>query len=118
MIDVSELLCDPDLCTAFTIVRHGGGRWEKRRWTGETPERIEAVGIVTATAGKDLERLPEGDRAHGLKTFYTAQELRLTGQEATSDLCEYRGRCYRLLQVFDYSQNGYYKAIGTLIGGM
>ncbi len=64
--------------------------------------------------------LPEGDRVHALKTFYTdaAQPMRLTGSETTSDICEYKGERYRLLQVYDYSDFGFYKAIGARIGGV
>lgn len=118
MINIGELIFDSDFCTEFKILRQVGGKWENRRWIGGESKKIKVTGIVTAVNSKDIEMLPDGDRVHGLKTFYTDQELRLTDQEATSDICEYQDKQYRLLQVFNYSNNGYYKAIGTLIGGI
>ena len=117
MINVSELLCDPDFCVEFKIVRNTGKR-ENRRWVAvDKPKLIQVLGIVNSTSSEDIEMIPEGDRVQGLKTFYSGNEFRLTDDKTTSDIVEYKGKRYRLLQVFDYSNNGYYKAIGTLQGG-
>ena len=51
-----------------------------------------------------------------MKAFYADVPMRVTDTEETSDVCVYRGKQYKLLQVFDYSSNGYYKAIGTMVG--
>lgn len=119
MINVGELIHDPDFCTNFTILRNLLGEWIEGRYS-ELKQRLEVEGIVTATTSKDMEMLPEGDRTHGLKTFYVdaETELRLTDDETMSDICEYKGQRYRLLQVFEYGDYGYYKAIGTRIGGV
>lgn len=117
MINIGELIHDSDFCTKFTIHRKISGKWIGGRQ--ERKEKvIEAEGIVTATSSEDMELLSEGDRVHGLKTFYTDVKMRLTDNETTSDICEYKGLRYRLLQVFNYEDFGYYKAIGTRIGGV
>lgn len=117
MINIGELIYDPDFCTEFKIIRKNVGTWTCGRQTEQT-KILNVIGIVTSVSSKDLEMMPEGDRVHGIKTFYTDKQLRITGNESTSDICEYQGKQYRLLQVFDYNNNGFYKAIGTLIGGV
>lgn len=119
MIGVGELICDPDFCTEFIIRRKIPGKWRGGRQVQEMYS-VPVVGLVTVASGKDMEMLPEGDRVHGLKTFYTdaEHELRVSTDETLSDTCEYKGQEYRLLQVYDYSDFGFYKAIGTRIGGI
>lgn len=116
MIDVAELIHDPDFCVNFNIFRKSGS-WVKGRWITED-EIIPVTGIVTAVNSKDLQILAEGDRTNGLKTFYAIEELRGSSDKATADVCEYKGKQYRLIQDFDYSDFGYYKAIGTFLGGV
>lgn len=116
MVDVSELIHDVDFCTVFNVYRKKADQWSGGRQV-QMEEKIEVKGIVLPASSEDIEMLPEGERTQGLKAFYACRELRLTDSETTSDICEYKGRRYRLLQVYDYSDFGYYKAIGTRIGG-
>ena len=59
------------------------------------------------------------DHVHGTKTFYTNEiELEVSNTEKTSDTIVWRGQRYRLLHVWDYRDNGYWKAIGDLLGGV
>jgi len=115
MINVAELIHDPDFCIQFKRIReigqNVGGRWVKQ-------EDLKTItGVVSGVSGKDLEILPEGVRVKSLKTFYSLDELRVEGEKTTPDICEYKGCRYRLIQGFDYSDYGYYKAIGVKIGG-
>lgn len=116
MIDISELLYDLDFCEEFKILR-GTGAWVNHRWE-EVEEIIAVMGIATSVSKKDFEMLAEGDRVSGLRTFYTKDEIRGSSGENTSDIFEYRGEQYKIIQVFNYSNNGFYKAIGGLIGGV
>lgn len=115
MIDVREMLYDPDFCEEFNIIRKTGD-WVNHRWV-DTPETITVTGIATPINSKDMDMLPEGDRISGLKTFYADQVLRGSNDEATADICEYNGDQYRIFQVFEYNKYGFYKGIGKLIGG-
>lgn len=116
MIDLSELIHDEDFCTVFTVVKKSDPQWIK----GEvfyTELEIKVEGIVLPSSSKDIELLPEADRVNGLKSFFTDEcAFEITDDEKTSDICIYKGKKYKLLHVFDYSANGYYKAIGSLIG--
>lgn len=115
MINLGELIHDPDFCDTFVIARHTASKWEKGRQEVQT-KRIIMEGIVAPSTAQELETLPEGDRNNGMKTFYADSPFKLTDTEQMADICIFRGHQYKLLQVFDYSSNGYYKAIGTLVG--
>lgn len=116
MIDLSELIHDLDFCTNFIVVKESNPVWNKGELT-QKEIKLTVEGIVLPSSSKDIELLPEADRVHGLKSFFTDEcEFTLTDTEKTSDICIYRGKAYKLLQVFDYSDNGYYKAIGAMIG--
>ncbi|MDQ0202481.1 hypothetical protein [Pectinatus haikarae] len=116
MIDVSELIHDPDFCMNFSVVKKAAPVWVQGEQTAtETNTIVE--GIVLPSSSKDIDMLPEADHAHGLKTFFTDEcSLDVTDTEKTSDTCIYKGKKYKLLYAFDYAENGYYKAIGTLLG--
>ena len=115
MLNLQELIHDSDFCDTFEIIRYAGSTWSRGVQTVETTH-IAVEGIVSPATSKDLELLPEGDRRNGLKTFYSDTPFRLTDTDGMSDTCIYRGQAYKLLQVFDYQNNGYYKAIGALVG--
>lgn len=118
MINLSELIHDPDFCTNFIVIKKSEPKWVKGKLT-QAGTKLIVEGIVLPSSSKDIDMLPEADRVHGLKSFFTDEcEFALTDTEKTSDVCIYRGEAYKLLQVFDYSDNGYYKAIGTMIGGV
>ena len=116
-IDVSEIVHDPDFCTTFTVIKQGESEWVrgvlKRKTTETTVE-----GIVHPSSSKDLELLDTADRVNGMKTFITDEvSLDVSNTEKTSDICVWKGQRYKLIQTFDYAANGYYKAIGALVGG-
>jgi len=116
-IDVSEIVHDPDFCTTFTVIKQGESEWVrgvlKRKTTETTVE-----GIVQPSSSKDLELLDTADRVNGMKTFITDEvSLDVSNTEKTSDICVWKGQRYKLIQTFDYAANGYYKAIGALVGG-
>lgn len=114
-IDLSEIVHDPDFCTNFTVVKMSEPTWEKGRQV-QIRTQVTVEGIVEPSSSDDIEFLDTADRITGAKTFITDEvEMCVTDTETTSDRCIYRGRVYKLLQASDYSANGYYKAIGTVI---
>lgn len=117
MLNVATLITDPDFCTSFKIIRKMPGKWEKGKIT-ETIKEMEVVGIVSAVNSKDMEMLTEGDRTNELKTFYSLNAICLTDDKTTSDICVFEGGQYRIIRIYDYSKYGYYKAVGTRIGGV
>lgn len=115
MIDVSEVITDPDFAQTYTIYRQTGGQWVNGRWVdGEVA--FSVTGVVTPPNAKELEQVPEGDRVTGLMCFYATVPLYITRVDetdtGTSDQIEWRGDRYRLIQIFNYGDYGYYKALG------
>lgn len=116
-IDLTELMYDSDFCTTFVVEKHQQTWSEGELVTLTTPTTV--TGIVAPSSPKDVEMLEVGDRKHGTKTFYTNEiELEVTDTEKTSDTIVWKGNRYKLLHVFDYSENGFWKAIGDLQGGV
>lgn len=114
-IDLSELVHDDDFCTHFTVCKVSKVVWERGVPT-QTRTSVIVEGIVLPASAKDLDMLPEGDRVQGMKTFITDEcSLDVGNTEKTSDVCVWKGRSYKLISAWDYSANGYYKAVGSLM---
>lgn len=113
---MEELTFDPDFCITFAVEKH------KVTWVeGEPVSSVTSTtvtGIAAPSSPKDVEMLDLADHVHGTKTFYTDEiELEVTDTEKTSDTIVWKGKRYKLLHVWDYSENGFWKAIGDLQGG-
>ena len=114
MLDVSQLIYDPDFCESF-VIRHRRGTWQDGAFITNVEEK-NVLGIVEPTSGEDLKQLPEADRVGGLMTFYSKETLDLGQEDQLSDEIISRGKVYQLLQVQDWSRHGFYKAIASLSG--
>jgi len=118
MIDVSEVLNDPDVCSVFTIQRNPG-TYAIGGWQAGQPVTIQAYGAVRNTSGKEVEMVNEGDRVREMMTFRSTTPMYVTSsvQGATSDVLTWQGDQYRVLAVKNYSEQGYYLAVaGRMLG--
>lgn len=119
MIDVSEILSDPDLCQDFTAIRSAGS-FVGGRWTEDTPVEVPMTGVITVVNSKELQQIPEADQVKGAMAFFSADELFVTRKgetPGTSDRILWRGDYYRIFQVSPYADYGYFKAIGERMTG-
>lgn len=105
------------LVAAFAVA----GLKVRRTYTGEFRDGFYTPGStvdkpITASvqriSGKDLERLPSGERTQEALTVYSVEPLYITAAPdgAISDKLLYRGKTYKLLSVNDWSDNGRYYA--------
>lgn len=120
MINVAEMIVDPDFAQSYNVVRTVGS-WVKGRFV-QTEQVLSFVGPIIAANQKEINMLPEGDRVAGLMVFYTTADnpfkiSRTDNEEGLSDQPIWRGDRYKLLSVFSYDDYGYQKAIGHRIGG-
>lgn len=120
MLNVSDIILDPDFVQTFTVHRKAGV-WEGGRFK-QTETSIKFQGTVTAAKAKDIEQVPEGDRPSGIMCFHTTAEIYVTRQGTTegvgtSDEIGWRGQRYRIFNVYPWVDFGYYKAIGIRMGG-
>lgn len=113
MINVSRLITSPNFQQSFTVTRQSGD-WSEA--TGEfetTVQTISMVGVIKPLTTKELAIQPEADRASGMINVYTLQAVFPTGltpQKRISDQVTWKGEQYRVLNMADYSDYGFYKA--------
>jgi len=122
MIDVSELIHDPDFASTITIERTSAGHFEKSEYVrNKTILTVEGV-MVNPQNSKEIEQTSEGDRAAGYVEIYVDPDFKLyvtrnreDGKNNISDIIienygtEYEVR-YRITNVFDRRQWGFTRA--------
>lgn len=117
MINISEIINDPDYARKFIVARAGGGEFIKGRFVPVTNAEIEMIGPVLPYSPQQSEVTPDGDVIGGDMSFlssqkiYTTQESTETEENFLSDIITYKGIKYKVLFVRDYSEYGYYRAI-------
>ena len=118
MINVGELLTDPDFAQAFTIKRSSGAFGLGGFLAAIS--NVRGGGVITVATEEDLMQVPEGDRVTGAMMFYSQKPIYATRAGATaglSDLIVWRGQTYRIAKVFPYQDYGFFKAIGVRMSG-
>jgi hypothetical protein len=122
MINVRELITDPDFASSCTVIRTRG-KWQRGRFTITEQKNIIYRGAVQPARVKELEQMPEGDRRRGVMKFFCRPPmvLHITNDsqpdgddELISDEIMFNGARYRITQVADWSNNGYIRAFGVL----
>lgn len=123
MINLSEIVVDPDFAQEFSILRSNGGSWQLGKWVNATIT-VPTFGIIQPSTPEELEQVPEGDRVKGALSFHSETVLFETHTNAPndpnagiSDIIAWRGQSYRLIKVFPWEDFGYYKAIGVRMSG-
>jgi hypothetical protein len=74
--------------------------------SGVTSTVIIDVAAVHVLAGRDLDVLPEADRARESIKVYTREALYTSQGSRTADLVTYQGRLYRVITATDIDGNG------------
>ncbi|MBS5330577.1 MAG: hypothetical protein KHX98_07750 [Limosilactobacillus oris] len=120
MINVAKAVTDPRFSQKFKVFRKSG-EWVKGRFI-ESEKEISMIGVIAPSKPKEIEMIPEGDRVGGEITIHTIRKLYTTRSidtsedneenQGTSDIIEWQSERYKLYQVNDYSQYGYYSSIG------
>lgn len=119
MIDVSELITDPDFAESYQVER-STGFFDEGGFT-ESLNVFDNYGSVQPTDTKDLEQVAEGDRISGSITFYSVIPLFVTrnkSEKGNSDKLIFNGERYKIVKLLDFMSNGgYQKAIAVSIAG-
>lgn len=120
MIDVSEIIDDPDFVQIFKLYRITG-QFVNGRWVEDAKQELTRRGVIVPAGSKTLRQLPEADRIIAAIDVYTKEIMYLTSnaenQARTSDQILWKGDLYKLLSVDDYSDHGFYHGVGQRIRG-
>ena len=120
---LSEIINDPDLAEAFTIIRSSGsfasGGWRN------VQTNIKSYGVIDNAQGQDLEMIPEGDRVLGAIVIHTEAPMYVSHEDPVdgvnspgiSDIVVWHGQQWRLMHVSDRSNRGYYSAVAVRMAG-
>jgi hypothetical protein len=120
MIDMSDIINDPELAQSFLVLRESGGEFGEGGWIPGRITEISMSGPVLPSSPAELQQVPEGDRVTEAKTFYCTAPLYTTRKTALADMIRYPaigGDEYKVVHVFDRQANGFIKAIGVRMAG-
>lgn len=110
MIDVAELMRDPDFAQPFQIERAAGAFANEGEWS-QTTTTIDMVGIVQPAKREDtLALLPEGARLGNMIVVFCDQELRIEDADTKrSDVIVWRGSPYRVIASKPWVDHGFWQ---------
>lgn len=129
MIEISEMIHDPDFEQPIVIQRTRNGKFVGSDYVGDT-KIIMFYGIIIQPDGsKDIEQTPEGDRASGGTFLYLDADSevfttrsRYNGNNISDIYIENYGTeyeiKYRINKVFDRQMWGYFKAQAERMGAI
>jgi len=111
VIDVSELMRDPDFAQPFLIERTDGV-FDEGEWLPTAPVIIDRIGIIQPAKREDtLAVLPEGVRLGAMIVVYCDEELRIDDSEdRRSDVIVWNGHPYRVVAAKSWADHGYWQA--------
>ncbi len=123
LIDVSELIEDPDFASEYIVYRCTGKWMDGRFFPGE-PERLEYFGAAQPASAFDLKQYGIGDDEQGVMKFFcrAPKVLHLTRNiddesAQISDEIVYCGNLYKVVRVSPWNPNGWMRAFASLKGG-
>jgi hypothetical protein len=116
LIDVNELLSDPDLSDTFQVMRstltvtQGGV-------SSVSSATYDAYGVVQPASGRELQLLPDSARTAGTIIVYTPFALQGVTDTTVPDIVIWDERNYRVTLTNPYTNYGagYTQATCTLI---
>lgn len=112
MIDVSELMTDPDFVQTFRVRRMGGTFENEGEFTIEANNTVTMVGAVQpANGGEKAQFQPQGDQHKALIKVYCGKRLRKADGLIQSDIIAHCGADYKVIECVPWGHNGYWKAI-------
>jgi hypothetical protein len=123
MINVSELIDDPDFCQPEPFqVRRQSGQWINNRFV-TTETLIPVSGIIVPMKTKDIVQLPQGDTITGAIEIFTHCPLQTTrlgssGEDGViADEVTWNGEVYKIHKADDFTNYGYFYAVGVRKAG-
>lgn len=124
MINVSEIITDPDFAQKYKVIRDAG-EWVAGRFKIVETKVLNYFGTVQPAQSEDLEQLPEVDRTSVVMNFYCASpkvfyisqevvtEIPDDEEQIIYDTIEWNGKKYKIIKVLPWGNNGYQMAFAV-----
>jgi hypothetical protein len=111
MINVAELLRDPDFAQSFQVIRFSGAFANEGEYTQTPSAPIGMVGVIQPAKQTDIVQfLQEGERLGNLIVVYSPQEIRTSDAKTQeSDIIVWHGTQYRVVQAKPWLDHGYWE---------
>ena|SRR5271166_3043766 len=114
LIDVSDILADPDLVEQIVIIH----RTPETDQYGENRLKecgVSTVGSVQSISGKTLQRLPEKFQVANVKSFWVRGKIVSDGEHKYPDILVSQGVRYAVQMIFDWTNWGSGWCEGTCV---
>jgi len=123
MIDVSDMITDPDFASPYIVIRRKG-QWVRGRFQVNDPERLKYYGAVQPATTSEIQQLGIGDDEEGVMKFFCQQpkDINMTcnltedTEVQVSDEIEFRGNLYKVLKKSPWQHNNWTRAFAALQG--
>ena len=114
MINISEIVNDPDFAQSFSLVR-SSGTWTLGRFVS-TSTTLSRYGVILPMTTKEITQLATGDALQGYIKVYCVDNIYTTRLDTAgdagglSDEVVWQGDNYKVLAVQQFSDFGYWQA--------
>lgn len=128
MINVAEIVVDPDFAQPYTVYRETGA-FVNYKFVKNPEVALPYYGAVYPATQYEINQVPEGDRTSILvcfcsttdKPFYLSREAsasKLTdGKEGISDQIVWQNDRYKIIKIWPYLDFGYWLCVGSRMSG-
>jgi hypothetical protein len=110
VINVAELLVDPDFVRSFTIKRPTGSFANEGVYS-VTYSDLSATGCVQPASPRELQLMPEGSRLGDVIAVWSNVEMRVADGKVESDVIVVDSKNYKVVKCEPWPESGYYKAL-------
>lgn len=116
MIDVSELMTDPDFAQPYSLRRTAAGTYANEgEWQRGPLTTLPRVGVIQPASQDDqIKFVPEGERGENAIRVWDAEEIYISdGAGQQSDIILFNGNTYRAAARRPWGGNGYFFVIAV-----
>lgn len=108
MINVADIVVDPDFAQTLTVRRTTGAYDDKGRWSSSAPSEFSAVGSWQRVTAKELAQLGLGEIKQETRKLLTVENI-LTSEDddKLSDRIIDGTKRYKVIKIDDNSNFGY-----------
>lgn len=115
MINVSEIVTDPDFAQTVTVKRNTGGDYnDDGTWVNGSDSEFTVTGSLQKVTERDIKENQLGEVRDEMRKLLTPTEIKEAQGDNISDRFTWNGKTYKVIKVGDNSDYGYYRAFGVL----